>query len=54
MPPRAARTEVIRARVTPVTKTEIFTLATTLDRTESDVVRMLVEEALTERARRRR
>lgn len=52
MTARAPRTEVIRARVTATTKTNVATIMRTEDRTESDVVRILVEEALTARAAR--
>lgn len=49
---RSPLTEVVRARVTAVTKTEVATEATRERRTESDMVRVLIEEALAARARR--
>lgn len=50
--PRSPLTEVVRARVTTTTKTEVSTEATRERRTESDMVRVLLEEALAARARR--
>lgn len=51
---RGARSEVLRARVSPVTKAEVTAIQRAEDRTESDTVRILIEEALTARAARRR
>lgn len=50
---RQTRSEVIRARVTPGTKAEVVKLADRTKRSEADVVRLLVEEALAARAAKR-
>lgn len=49
---RLPRDEVIRARVTKVTKREVLAVAAAESRTESEAVRLLVEEALAARAAR--
>lgn len=51
---RTPRSEVLRIRVTPVTRDEVYQLAQAASRSESDMGRVLIEEALVERARRRR
>jgi antitoxin component of RelBE/YafQ-DinJ toxin-antitoxin module len=49
-----ARDQMLRVRVSRVTKLEVREIADAEGRTESDVVRRLLNEALLERARRRR
>lgn len=49
---RAPRSVTVRARVTELTRDEIRRLAAAEDRSESDMLRVLLSEALAERARR--
>jgi hypothetical protein len=50
---RTTRSETLRVRVKPTTKAEVEALARQEKRTESDIVRILLEEALAARAARR-